>query len=81
MKTKYRIVGTKATPFGGLFFISEMLEQLSLDQAFDEATNRLFRPTQHCMTTWSGSVGGKRLLSGRTGKLPYTVAQGGLRYD
>jgi hypothetical protein len=81
MKTKYRIVGTKATPFGGLYVISKLLKQLLFDQLFDEAISRLFRPKQHCIMKWSASVGGKRLLSGRTGKQPFTVAQGGLRYD
>jgi hypothetical protein len=47
VKTKYKITDTKATPFGGLYVISELLSQISFDQLFDEHFAKLRKIRHH----------------------------------
>ena len=47
MKTTYEIVRTKATPFGGLYVISEFLDRLSFHQLFDNIFKKLRKVRQY----------------------------------
>ena len=47
MKVKYEIVKTKATPFGGLYVITELLAQLSFHRLFDNTFKKLRKVRQY----------------------------------
>ena len=43
MKTKYEIVESKASPFGGAYVISEFLKQIKFHHSFDQVFGKLRR--------------------------------------
>ena len=47
MKVKYRIIQSKATPFGGLYVIHEFLNRLHFDQLFDSIFGRYRKVRTH----------------------------------
>jgi hypothetical protein len=47
VKTKYEIVRTKATPFGGLYVFSEFLHQIKFHDLFDKTFGRLRKVRQY----------------------------------
>ena len=67
MKTKYEIVKTKATPFGGLYVFSEFLHQINFHKLFDKTFGRLrkirqYSPSQNIALIMAMIVeGGERL--------------------
>lgn len=68
MKVKYEIVQTKATPFGGLYVISEFLEQLSFHQLFDNVFKKLrkvrhYQPSQNLSLLIAMIISGGERLS------------------
>jgi hypothetical protein len=68
VKTKYKIVTTKSTPFGGLYVISEFLEQLGFQQLFDNVFKKLrkvrhYKPSQNVSLLMSMIVAGGERLS------------------
>ena|GEM_PF-5862412 len=76
MKTRYRIIQSKAIPFGGLYLVDEFLEKLSFHRIFNFVFGRyrkvrknklFFRPGL------VGAVGGQvnMLLCGRLQRVDY----------
>jgi len=68
VKTKYEIVQTKATPFGGLYVISEFLDQLSFHQLFDNVFKKLrkvrrYEPSQNVQLLMAMLIAGGERLS------------------
>ena len=68
MKVKYEIVQTKATPFGGIYVISEFLDQLSFHQLFDKVFRKVrkvrhYRPSQNVSLLMSMLIAGGERLS------------------
>lgn len=68
MKVKYEIVRTKATPFGGLYVISEFLEQLAFHKLFDKTFRKLrkvrhYQPSQNVSLLMAMIVSGGERLS------------------
>lgn len=68
MKTKYEIVQTKATPFGGLYIISEFLDQFSFHQLFDNVFKKLrkvrrYEPSQNVSLLMAMLLAGGERLS------------------
>jgi len=68
VKTKYEIVPTKATPFGGLYVISEFLDQLSFHQLFDKIFKKLrkvryYQPSQNVSLLMAMLIAGGERLS------------------
>ena len=68
MKTKYEIVQTKATPFGGLYVISEFLDQLSFRRLFDDVFKKLrkvrqYEPSQNISLLMGMLIAGGERLS------------------
>ena len=67
VKTKYETAETKTTPFGGLYVLSELLDQLSFHQIFDKVFGRTrrvrrYRPSQNVsLLTAMIIAGGERL--------------------
>lgn len=47
MKTKYRIIKSKATPFGGLYVVDEFLEKLNFHRTFNFIFNRYRKVRKH----------------------------------
>ena len=68
VKVKYEIVKTKATPFGGLYVISEFLDQLSFHQLFDNTFKKLrkvrtYQPSQNISLLMAMLIAGGERLS------------------
>ena len=47
MKTRYRIIQSKVTPFGGLYFVDEFLEQLHFHRIFNFVFGRYRKVRKH----------------------------------
>ena len=68
MKVKYEKVQTKATPFGGLYVISELLDQLSFHQLFAQVFKKLrkvryYEPSQNVSLLIAMLIAGGERLS------------------
>ena len=67
MKTKYKVFKTKATPFGGLYVISEFLHQIGFHQLFNNIFGKLrkvrsYTPSQNTALIMAMLIeGGERL--------------------
>ena len=67
MKTKYEITETKATPFGGLYVLSEFLHQIKFHKLFNDTFGMLrkvrkYHPAQNMQMMMASIVaGGERL--------------------
>lgn len=63
MKTKYKIVQTKATPFGGLYVISEFLDKISFHDLFNKVFKK-FRKVRYYQPSHNVSLLTAMLITG-----------------
>ena len=67
MKTRYKIIQSKASPFGGLYVLSEFMHQVKFDQIFDDVFGhyrrvRNYHPSENVAVQIASIVaGGERL--------------------
>ena len=67
MKVKYKIIETKATPFGGLYVLSEFLNQIKFHKTFDDVFGRYrkvrkYLPSDNIQIVLASiAVGGERV--------------------